>query len=106
MAFIREHIIKRVKRSKYWPKVRKAHLKKHPYCAACGRKKKLEVHHIIPFKKAPELELDQKNLITLCSHATECHLSIGHLGDFKAYNPNVVEDSKIFLEKVKNRKYC
>lgn len=107
-GFIREHIGKQIdvwtgNRSKKWPEVRNAHLKKHPTCAACGRKKKLEVHHVVPFQVDPSLELEESNLITLCSHATECHLSIGHLGSFHSYNSTVREDSAAFLAKVENR---
>ena len=32
-------------RSSKWSNVRKQHLKENPYCIACGRDKKLEVHH-------------------------------------------------------------
>jgi hypothetical protein len=46
-----------------------------------------------PFHLHPELELDPKNLITLCMSRKECHLQIGHGDDFKAYNPNVETDA-------------
>jgi hypothetical protein len=62
-------------------------------CACCGSTKKLNVHHKKPFHLFPELELDLNNLITLCMDK-ECHLKIGHGGDFKDYNPNVEEDCK------------
>ncbi len=103
MAFIRENIIKRFTRSSGWSKVRKTHLINYPTCEACGRKRKLEVHHIRPFHLYPKLELEFSNLITLCSHATECHLSIGHLGSFHSYNVSVVEDAASFLLKVNKR---
>ena len=109
MSFFREHVQKpiidviRKKRSSKWRTVRKEYIKTHPTCEACGRKKKVEVHHIEPFHEHPEMELDHRNLIALCSHATECHFSIGHLGSFHSYNPNVETDAIIFLDKVKNR---
>ena len=35
----------------------------------------------------------------------QCHLLVGHLNDFKSYNPKVVEDSATWLIKIKSRKY-
>jgi 5-methylcytosine-specific restriction endonuclease McrA len=47
----------------------------------------VQVHHKKPFHLHPELELDPANLVTLCmTSSNECHLRIGHSGDFKAYN--------------------
>lgn len=91
------------KRSPLWPKVRKDHLSKNPFCAACGSKKDLEVHHIEPFSINPDRELDPSNLITLCSKY--CHFSIGHLMDYNSWNINVIEDARVYLDKVTNRPY-
>jgi 5-methylcytosine-specific restriction enzyme A len=77
------------KRSSKWPTVEKHFLEAHPICAACGGKKRLNVHHCMPFHLDPNLELDPNNLITLCMGKLECHLHIGHSGNFKLYNPNV-----------------
>lgn len=46
----------------------------------------------------PDLELDERNLITLCeteagSAAENHHLLIGHLDDFESSNLSVVEDA-------------
>lgn len=83
------------KRSSKWRKVRKNFLKKNPVCAACGKKKKLQVHHIIPFNINPGLELEESNLITLCTGKTiNCHLIIGHRGNFKQMNLTVHEDAE------------
>lgn len=82
-------------RSGRWPKVRDEHLKKYPTCAACGGSKNVQVHHIKPFHIHPELELDPKNLVSLCeaeTHGLNCHLLIGHCGNFKKENPNVLSD--------------
>lgn len=90
----RDQIIGSTKeRSHKWPAVQKLHLKFHPVCECCGSSKKLNVHHMKPFHLFPELELDLNNLITLCMDK-ECHLKIGHGGNFKDYNPNVEEDTK------------
>ena len=91
-------IPKGTRRSSKWGKVRKQHLEENPSCAACGETKKLEVHHIKPFHTNPELELDPTNLITLCETASKgiiCHMNIGHNGDYKNCNENVIEDAKI-----------
>ena len=43
----------------------------------------------------PDLELVPSNLITLCEHADkECHLIIGHHGNFRNYNANVISEIK------------
>jgi hypothetical protein len=84
---------KRSARSSQWPKVEKEHLRTSPSCAACGSTNRVQVHHVRPFHLHPELELDPKNLVSLCMDTKECHLLIGHGDDFKAYNPNVLEDA-------------
>lgn len=95
--------IQQYNRSPHWPKVRKNHLVQYPSCAACGSKKDLEVHHIEPFNVNPDRELDSSNLITLCSRY--CHFSIGHLMDYNSWNINVIEDARVYLDKVTNRPY-
>jgi hypothetical protein len=91
-SVLREHG-KRTDRSPNRRTVEREHLAVNPLCAACGGKRRVQVHHIRPFHLHPELELDPKNLITLCMGPTECHLRIGHGDDFKAYNPNVIADA-------------
>jgi 5-methylcytosine-specific restriction protein A len=84
------------KRSPMWSKVRKEFLKQHPECAVCKDKRKLEVHHIKPFHLFPELELEPTNLLTMCeskSYGIICHLLVGHNGDYKKYNLNVIADA-------------
>lgn len=81
------------RRSPHWPAVRAWKLKHFPTCAACGGAEKLEVHHKMPFHLWPDLELDQDNLITLCESERQCHLHIGHLGNWSKYNPNVDQDA-------------
>lgn len=96
-----------VKRSDGWPEARKEHLVSFPVCVVCGSKKNLQVHHIHPFHLYPELELNPDNLITLCEddgNGCDCHLFIGHLGNFRTYNPDVKEDAEIWNQKIKNRK--
>jgi len=88
-------------RSPKWSSIRKEHLANNSCCIACGRDKKLEVHHIKPVHLFPELELDPSNLVTLC--ADPCHIVFGHLMNFKRWNSDVVIDSDLYLNKVINK---
>lgn len=88
-------------RSPKWSSVRKEHLISQPNCAACGRNKKLEVHHIEPVHINPDRELDPSNLITLCDDP--CHFLFGHLMDYKSWNNDVVNDCEVYFNKVKNK---
>lgn len=85
-------------RSGRWATVRKQHLEREPACAACGRAKELEVHHIQPYHEHPELELDPGNLITLC--ADPCHLVHGHLLNWKRSNEAVREDAARYRRRI------
>ena len=90
-------------RSDLWPIVRDEFLKSNPTCAVCGGTKKLQVHHIIPFNIAPDMELDTTNLITLCTakkFGVNCHLLIGHLGNFKRANVSVRADAAYWKERL------
>lgn len=83
---------KGARRSSAWRKIRKAHITKYPYCSVCGRKSKVEVHHKIPFHVAPDLELHPDNLTTLCENkknGINCHLLVGHLGNYRKVNLSV-----------------
>jgi len=93
--------IRQAYRSPQWSSVRKNHLNNNNSCAACGRNKKLEVHHIEPVHINPDRELDPDNLITLCDDP--CHFVFGHLLDYKSWNKNVVKDCLVYLNRVKNK---
>lgn len=41
--------------------------KRQPYCAICGTRLHLQVHHIIPVNKHPELKYSIENGIVLCA---------------------------------------
>lgn len=96
-------------RSPQWRSVRDAYIKNHPYCAACGTKEDLNVHHVVSFKDDPSRELDKTNLVTLCrAH----HLILGHDKDgpdgpnnpnWSTSNKNVREDAKKFKDKMNPR---
>ena len=90
------------KRSPKWDGVRSAYLMAHPLCAVCCGKEKLQVHHKQPFHFNPTLELDLTNLITLCeAPGHNCHLVIGHAGNFKGYNPDVTSDAITWNQRYK-----
>jgi len=96
-----------VARSKDWPTIRNAHIAQFPTCACCAPDTNLtsplNVHHIIPFHFVillgrPDLELDGRNLLTLCEAdrlhvAPNHHLLIGHFEDWQSFNYSVVADS-------------
>lgn len=108
LAVAEKHAV--LARSARWPTERKKFLVKSPYCKACNPPKRLskighsilhavglppvQVHHIIPFHFCvmlgrPELELDERNLITLCESGLNHHLVIGHFNSFHTFNPSV-----------------
>lgn len=94
-------------RSPEWSKVERAHLTKFPRCACCAPgtnlKAGLQVHHKFPFHYCvalgrPDLELDERNLITLCEDEAgkpgqNHHLLIGHVDSFQSSNLDVEEDA-------------
>ncbi len=55
-----------------WQSLRYETLKKYRKCCLCGNADKLNVDHIKPRSKYPELALDPKNLQTLCQR---CNLA-------------------------------
>lgn len=76
------------RRSKFWEKTRIEFIKENPFCAWCKSITELNVHHIKPFHAWPELELKKTNLITLCENPLfNCHFVLGHLSNWKSYNP-------------------
>jgi 5-methylcytosine-specific restriction endonuclease McrA len=83
------------KRAGGWHTLQKKVIANVGKCEACPSKKKLEVHHVLPFHLNPERELDVTNLIVLCRR---CHQFLGHLDDWKAYNPFVRKDAEILVE--------
>jgi hypothetical protein len=95
-----------IPRSPEWPRVEKAHLARQPRCVCCAGANPnapLQVHHMFPFHYCialgrPDLELDDRNLITLCEDEAgkdgqNHHLLVGHLDDFQSSNLAVHEDA-------------
>ena len=93
-------LLSQYKRSDDWPRMRKMFLSVHPNCFVCGERKKVVVHHILPYHLFPSLENDPTNFMTLCD---EHHLMFGHLNDFKSYNENAIKDAKEWYDKIKDR---
>ena len=85
------------------PRVRwaKEYRKAHPTCVVCGAKSNItngnrnDVHHLIPIHTGLErgqawLAWTPGNLATLCRN---CHHRYGHLGNWRDYNPYLVEEA-------------
>lgn len=94
-------------RSSHWPAIEKAFRKVHPQCVCClvPSTKHVQIHHRFPFHYCvalgrPDLELDPRNLITLCewpSHPSpDHHLLIGHLDSFRSSDLDVAEGTITF----------
>ena len=88
-GWLKKHADNLFGRAGTWPRVRREFLARNPSCAACGGKNNLEALHIEPYRLAPEKELLEDNLIPLCGSPRNCHLMIGHGGDWMAYRPDV-----------------
>jgi hypothetical protein len=84
-------------RSPKWPALSRAWLREFPLCAACGRPHGCVPHHVVPFHADPDRELDRDNLITLGESGTlNCHLWVGHAGNWRDWNPSVRMDAAHF----------
>ena len=100
IQWYRDYVTKAPKRSSYWPTFVR-HLKKlHPTCQACGNRKLLAGHHIIPFHIDPTKELEPSNVIILCWW---CHFVLGHLRNWKSWNKDIRLDAFKLLNKIRNR---
>ena len=101
-----------VLRSPHWHYVEETFLHDNPNCIACQEKDYgkvgVQIHHaIVPFHLAilcgrPDLELDPRNLVSLCETehnkpASNHHLLLGHLKDFASWNKDVREDAKKYF---------
>lgn len=87
-------------RSRHWAEVRDKFLQDHPRCEVTGSRIDLEVHHIVPFHLVPALELRESNLIVL---TREIHFFVGHLCNWKSYNPTCVDDVLAWRKKIEKR---
>lgn len=85
-------------RSPRWRSVSRAFLKMHPACAACGSRRAVVPHHVVPFHVDPALELAADNLIALCLVGRQDHRLIGHGGAWTTWNAAVRADAEELLE--------
>jgi hypothetical protein len=98
-----------VGRSPKWAAVARKFSRGKANCSCCGKEygaktAGMQVHHKFPFHDCVlagrlDLELDDRNLIVLCQNekgvgTEQCHLYVGHLGDFDSYNPHIESDVK------------
>ena len=88
-------------RSPQWPTVRKHHLQKFPFCCVSGLTHDLDVHHFRAFHIHPELELDPDNLRTI---SRPYHFLIGHLCNWKVFNPDFDEMVKDLRRRIEHAK--
>lgn len=56
-----------------WRKFRAEVIRQNPFCVCCGRRDKLQVHHIIPPKGNEALFFDLRNVEVVCIY---CHAHI------------------------------
>ena len=102
------------KRSSAWPEWSDRYMARHPFCAVTGRLiwrngkfiVEAALHHIVPFHLDPERELDETNVLPMTEAPPfNAHLIVGHLGDWRSFNPEVVEDARKWREKILCRPY-
>ena len=73
-------------------------------CAICSSERMICLHHIISFSLAPDLECEPSNCIPLCQskkYGINCHLLIGHLGNWRRINVNVRADVAYWHERLR-----
>jgi len=92
----------------YWRGLREDFIDAYPRCFVCGGTKNLDVHHVLPRHKYPELQYEWDNLVTLCRKSEKikinCHYLFGHGGkSWDNYNPKLLDQLStlrdIFWEK-------
>lgn len=91
-------IINRIRRPASVTRAQHHHVARHPSCAACGSEVSVQAHHIDPYNKFPSMASNPDNFISLCEGVNECHLKVGHGGNWHYYNPTVVQDAADFRQ--------
>ncbi len=93
-------------RSVHWPVMRRHWLKDHGICAnpLCKATTHLQVHHKRPYHLFPGLELLPSNFITLCMTERECHLKLGHNGNWQKYNARIDQEIAALEENARDLK--
>ena len=86
-----------------WKSLRNRFIFENPCCAVCGKCDNLIVHHKLPVSLFPHKQLDWSNLVTLCENNNfNCHFVVGHLMDWRNYNPDIDRDIKYWNQKLFN----
>ena len=81
-----------------------AYLAVHPVCQFCGKPGgKVEVHHVIPVSVDPTKAADVTNMVTL-HRKPDCHMVVGHLGNFRDYNSNVARVCEVMVDEKTKKK--
>lgn len=73
-------------------------------CQVCDGKTHLIAHHMVPFHIAPDLELVRENIVILCEakrYGVNCHLMLGHLGNWRRTNVSVLADVAYWHQRLK-----
>lgn len=94
-----EQMMESAPRHKDWARLSKLYLIGKT-CLVCGGKFRLVAHHKIPFHERPDLEMDETNWAPLCEArpSMNCHISLGHYGNWTLSNPDVVEMCRVYNE--------
>ena len=72
-------------RGSQWSKIRKEAIRLQPFCALCGTRNGLQVHHIAPFRLSNDNS--QKNLVPLCAKHHKIVESITHDVEYAGSSP-------------------
>lgn len=85
-------------RSSNWPAFLREHLR-GKVCCVCGATDGLTLHHVVPVSVDASRELDPTNVVPICddSSTKRCHIMIGHLGDWRRWNPDVRQHAATLL---------
>lgn len=91
-------------RNSGWSKASSDYIKRNPLCEMGLHKPTLlnvlNTHHILPFHKHPELEMDENNWIVLCRFH---HFLHAHLGNWSSFNAEIKKEAKDLCLKIKTR---
>lgn len=87
-----------------YKKAMAGYLAAHPVCQFCGKAGgKVEVHHVIPVSVDPTKAADVTNMVTL-HRKPDCHMVVGHLGNFRDYNSNVARVCAVMVDEKTKKK--
>lgn len=85
-----------------WQEFSREFRRKNPKCQACGSLAEVEAHHIRPVSYYPDLEMVEANLMSLCRVH---HFTLGHLCDWRAWNPDAIDMVLVYQSFMGRRVY-